>query len=292
MQTDFFILSLSKSSRTVLHLAGITLVMLRLFDCSPSLGQCRNSTMSEFFNIGVLQGKAFVGERIRVQIRAQSSGMDRVDIYKQTISRDDSGRIRIETHIFSKIDKQEMRKKFEIRDFDFAVPENETSHFIDLMDCNTNRTFLVNPDHRTVAVTELPKPAGAQPAGGPYREELFHQYANVRNQDLGFGEIAGIRSHGFRLVLPALTGDSAKPLMTELGEEVWISREWAVTLTEIVRKPETGSLDFMTVLSFHADKAGGMKLRAWDWRHNSDAAPGQSETDDPLPPDSLHFLSL
>jgi hypothetical protein len=254
MQTDFLMLSLSKSLRVLLRLPTVTLVIFMLFDCSPSLGQCRNSTMLEFFSIGVLQGKAFIGERIHVQIRAQSSEMDRVDIYRESISRDNEGRIRIEAHEFSKIDKQETRKKVEMSDFDLKSQENEIFHYIQLMDCNTNQVFLVNLDHRTVEITELPKPTAAQPAVGPYREDLFHQYANVRHQDLGFSEIAGLRSHGFRLVLPALTADSAKPLTTELGEEMWISREWAVTLKQIVRKPETGSLDFMTVLSFHAEE--------------------------------------
>jgi hypothetical protein len=253
MQTGFLILSLSKSLRIALCFATVTLVILGLFDCSPSLGQCRNSTMAEFFNIGVLQGKAFVGGRLDVQIRARSSGMDRVDVYKEKISRDGEGRIRIETHLFSKIDQQETRKKVEIGDLDFALPENEISHYIQLMDCNTNRTFLVNPDHHKVAVTEITKPAAAQPAVIPYRDDLFHQFANVQNQDLGLKEIAGVRSHGFRLVQPARTNDPAKPV-TEHDTEVWISRECALTLRQIVRKPEVDSLDFMTVLSFHEEE--------------------------------------
>jgi hypothetical protein len=245
--------SLSKSLRIALRFATVTLVILGPFDCSPSLGQGRNSTMVEFFNIGVLQGKAFVGERIDVQVRVQSSGMDRVDIYRQTISRDDSDRIRIETHLFSKLDKQETRKNLEIGEIDFAVPEHEISHYIGLMDCNTNRTFLVNPDHHTVAIMEQAKPSAAQPPVDPYRDYLFHQYATVQNQDLGLKEIAGIRSHGFRLVQPARTNDPAKPL-TEHDTEAWISQEWALTVKQIVRKPETDSLDFMTVLSFHAEE--------------------------------------
>jgi hypothetical protein len=252
MQT-FLTLSPSKSLRIVLRLTAAALLILTLFDCSPSLGQCRNSTMTEFFGIGVLQGKAFVGERVDVHVRAQSLEMDRVEIYKETISRDDWGRIRIEGHVFSKIDKQETRKKFEIGDFDFAMPESERAHFIQLMDCNTNRTFLVNPDHRTVAITELPKPTAAQPPVPPYREDLFQQYANVRNQDLGPKEIAGIRSQGFRVVFPARSDDPAKPF-TELDQDIWISREWAVTLKQIVRKHETGSLDFMTTSSFRAEE--------------------------------------
>ena len=253
MQTGFLILSLSKSLRIALLFATVTLVILGLFDCSPSLGQCRNSTMAEFFNIGVLQGKAFVGERIGVQVRAQSPGMDRVDVYKEKISRDGQGRIRIETQLFSKIDQQETRKKVEIGDLDFAVPEHEITHYIQLMDCNTNQTFLVNLDHHTVAVMEITKPAAAQPAVIPYRDELFHEFANVQNQDLGLKEIAGVRSHGFRLVQPTRTNDPAKP-ETEHYTEVWISQEWALTIKQILRKPETDSLDCMTILSFHAEE--------------------------------------
>jgi hypothetical protein len=252
-QTGFLILSLSKSLRIAVRFATVTLVILGLFDCSPSLGQCRNSTVAGFFNIGVLQGKAFVGERIDVQVRVQSPGMDRVDVYKEKISRDGQGRIRIETHLFSKIDQQETRKKVENGDLDFALPENEISHYIQLMDCITNRTFLGNPDHHTVAVMEITKPAAAQPAVIPYRDELFHEFANVQSQDLGLKEIAGIRSHGFRLVQPARTNDPAKPL-TEHDTAVWISQEWALTVKQILRKPEADSLDFMTVLSFRAEE--------------------------------------
>jgi hypothetical protein len=253
MQTGFRILSLSKSLRIALRFATVTLVIFGLFDCSPSLGQCRDSPMAEFFNIGVLQGKAFVGERLDVQIRARSSGMDRVNVYKEKISRDGQGRIRIETHLFSKIDQQETRKKVEIGDLDFGVPEHEITHYIQLMDCNTNQTFLVNLDHRTVAVTELAKPTAAQPAVIPYRDDLFHQFATVRNQDLGIIDIAGVRSHGFRLVQPARTNDPTKPL-TEHDTEVWISQEWALTVKQILRKPDADSLDFMTVLSFRAEE--------------------------------------
>ena len=57
-----------------------------------------------------------------------------------------------------------------------------------------NQTFLVNLDHHTAAVMEITKPAAAQPAVIPYRDELFHEFANVQNQDLGLKEIAGVRS--------------------------------------------------------------------------------------------------
>ncbi len=35
---------------------------------------------------------------------------------------------------------------------------------------------------------------------------------------------------------------------------MWISQEWALTIKQILRKPETDSLDCMTILSFHAEE--------------------------------------
>jgi len=200
-----------------------------------------------------LQGKPFVGERIEVQIASKAPSKEQVVIYKQSIRRDSRGQIRIETHFFSKLDAGETRRQVESDNFEISVPERGSEHYIALMDCNTNRTILVDTRRRTEQITNLRAPTAAQPAVLPYGTELFQNYANMQIQDLGFAEIAGIQARGFKFVLPVRTADPDKPSAGHEAER-WISQEWALTLKETSRKSETNFLDCMKVLVFRAEE--------------------------------------
>lgn len=233
--------------------AVCVLLTFTLCATAPGRGQCRNSSMPDFFRVGVLQDKPFVAERIEVQVRTSSHDQDQVSVLKQSISRDRLGRIRIETGLFSKHDEGETRQQLQAGKLEVSLPEKESQHWIQQFDCTTNRELLVQPDRKMVTVTEIPAPAATQPVLGPYGADIFQKVANIDTQDLGFSEIAGIKSHGAKWVTPPSPGDPNNPLYVYATEK-WVSEEWALTLKESFRRPQPDLWTDMRVLAFRPDE--------------------------------------
>jgi hypothetical protein len=175
-------------------------------------------------------GKPFTAQRVSHNVMHYPDGSEHTELLNSDIARDSDGRVYSERH-FDR-NASAVPEKINQTPGDSSSNRARIYSMMSFTDCGGGKAVTIFPDLKIARVTEGPR---IDLPHGSFFEALAYMQrpSNTVFEDLGFKEIEGFPTHGFRVTVLGTEADgewNGKPTHVT---ECWVSDDLAATMLEI-----------------------------------------------------------
>jgi hypothetical protein len=207
-------------------------VVVAVLGTSPTAHGQVSTACNAWRDIDPQPNNPFTADSARLGVTWNPDGTEHTQLDKPgSIARDSNGRIYSEWHFRGSTPS--IRKKAASDSADGKRWHHIFHSMTSLLDCGGGKATLIYPDFEIARVEE-------GPPRDPDRISFFEMLAYVQRpsnaafEDLGYKEIEGFSTHGFKVTVLGTQQDgdwNAKPIEVT---EAWVSDDLAMTMLEII----------------------------------------------------------
>jgi hypothetical protein len=225
--------------------AGV-MATLALVCTAPAHAQIRKGCNGINY-VGGDSSNPFTAEYVTTSTTPNPAGVPKTSVLREDVARDSQGRIRFEKHGVTRLRDERRTVTLETTDGKrFTVTREEFGTLIDIFDCASGTSVILQPGLRIAKVQEGNGEAATEPIKHAYSAAYIpgpgvKMPPNMSVEQLGTREIQGISARGMRTTTLGTEKDedwNGKPIRET---ELWVSDVLAAQILKVDKDLRAGS---------------------------------------------------